>query len=587
MCRRRSALAAAAHDELDALSGRRAPPIILVLQLAVALSWTFFMGATVEARRDALDVLRSFRDLELAAPDLEFPGEGGALEIRALAAAISALRVPLEALSGGGIFSLEAARVVVEQPATLVVVRRTAGAPGSGSYWGPPETVTTTLHSDADADAWLDENLGNSSNAEHFVEAMLQATLSAPMRLRLLGDATPEREAIVEVFAEAAGQGVLALSVNTQVGACTEACRNGAREAPLPATLGVAIAGCVLLLVQLALRFVFARSAAAQVAAVAASAAAAEALMRADSSKARSGVASLARRAAGKHPVPLLVCCPPWLRGARRSAAGDAVTQHAARQAFLAICGSGEAGVAAAAALVGALACACSAMGPSGGDALLASAAGRYIGGAASAAAWISLVRAARHRPACGAAQRTLVGSSSSLFGFLAGASPLFLAFVAFAVASVGGHAARFATIAGSARTLFAVVNGDVMRDTFLAAAGGDAQPEWAALAATAFLFVFVILMLFIVLTSCVSLLEEAFVLARPAHDVPLVEGGTSLVHTEHVAEGHAAPQPQSLQDADDPWSRRLAPLRSGRSRVLGARLRACLSATDAPWWVF
>lgn len=556
---------------------------MLVLQLAVALAWTFFLGATVEARRDALDVLRSFRDLELAAPDLEFPDGGGALEIRALAAAISALQVPLEALAGGGTFTLEAARVVVQQPATLVVVRRTAGTPGSGSYWGPPETITTTLLSDADADAWLEENLGNSSAAEHFVESLLQASLSAPLRLRLLGDATPEREAVVEVFAEAAGQGVLALSVDTQIGTCTDVCRNGAREAPLPATLGVSIAGCVLLLVQLALRLVFSRSTAAQ---VAASAAAAATSRRGDGASRPLAAGDSPRLAASRHDVPLLVCCPPWLWGSKRGSGGE-VPLHAAREACLAICGSGEAGVAAAAALVGGLACVCSAMGPSGGDALLASTAGRYIGGAASAAAWISLVRAARHRPACGAAQRTLVGSSSSLFGFLAGASPLFLAFVAFAVASVGGHAARFATIAGSARTLFAVVNGDVMRDTFLAAAGGDAQPVWAALAATAFLFVFVILMLFIVLTSCVSLLEEAFVLARPAHDVPLVEGGGELVHTEHVAEGHATPQPQSLQDADDPWSRQLAPLRSGRSRVLGARLRACLSATDAPWWVF
>lgn len=196
-----------------------------------------------------------------------------------------------------------------------------------------------------------------------------------------------------------------------------------------------------------------------------------------------------------------------------------------------------------------------------------------WVAGAGMACGWLSLLGLARHRPTCGAAQRTMAVGTRSLSGFVVGALPLFTAFLFSAAVLLGDVSERFSSLMLTGQTLFAVVNGDVMRDTFLSAS--QLQPSLAEhLLAIAFMFAFVLLMLFIVLTSCVALLEEAYVLARPQGAVPGPEASPPRAMTSSVA------------SATDRWSARLDPCHPGVSEIRGRLLNQALLSAPAPWYM-
>jgi len=460
------------------------------------------------------------------------------IEVRDVNDAASILAVPLANLPPGAAVWMEAAAVKVRGPLSLVVDRRSEALNASAATWGPAVRQEWTLASEEQARAFAADQLAPAS-----IRALLKATLTVPIRLRLLGGMLPRRDCLVSVELGASGQGALEARYRTEMLGCEGCAHQRARWQ----AWGV-LATCTVLVVSMTLRARFAWR-----------------VHRVLEAARGHAVAQTHGRGA---------CC----RGCRLG------VQTTHRGAFLSLCGPTEAIVTASALLSGAIASADLGLDAAAFDSVLASTVGRAAAGAASFAVWVSLLRAARHRPACGAAHRTLLRSATSLAGFLCGAAPCFVAFVGIATAAFGAHAVRFSTLAWSSMTLFAVVNGDVMRDTFLAARGGRAQPLWASLAASAVLFAFVILLLFVVLTSCVALMEESFVLARPAHDVPGVGGPRPGMSAEG---GGITPSPgMPHAPPEDSWSVEMAPERPGRSRVSGRLARRSLASVRAPWFI-
>jgi hypothetical protein len=201
-------------------------------------------------------------------------------------------------------------------------------------------------------------------------------------------------------------------------------------------------------------------------------------------------------------------------------------------------------------------------------DLVMDSGGSRLFVGIGAALVWFSLLRAARHRPACAAAHRTLLRSLRPVAGYAVGVLPLFMAFVVFAVAALGKDAARFSSVSDTIVTLFSLINGDSVRETFLMAS----TPEDTTLGyfvALIAMFLFVIIVLYFVLNGCIALLEEAFVLQRPEYDVPHVDAAEARLHKHHDHDG-------------SPWSFELDDLEPGVSLVCGPQAREVLEKVQA-----
>lgn len=144
----------------------------------------------------------------------------------------------------------------------------------------------------------------------------------------------------------------------------------------------------------------------------------------------------------------------------------------------------------------------------------------------AAAFVWVSLLRVTRFRPTWATAQRTVARSFPAIAQFFLAAVPLFLACAVYAVSTMGSFATRFSDIPSASVALFAFLNGDVMRETFLM--GGYHNMDLGGrLISILFLALFIILFIYFVLNACTALVEEAFVLQRPLWSVPVLPGRT------------------------------------------------------------
>jgi hypothetical protein len=94
---------------------------------------------------------------------------------------------------------------------------------------------------------------------------------------------------------------------------------------------------------------------------------------------------------------------------------------------------------------------------------------------------------------------RTMAYALPTVLELLFQLSPLFLGYACFGMVVWGGHCARFAGLWESCLTLYAVVNGDIIQDTFLALERSGAAPAWVAQ-----LYVYSYIMLFM----CVGLVS-------------------------------------------------------------------------------
>ncbi len=118
---------------------------------------------------------------------------------------------------------------------------------------------------------------------------------------------------------------------------------------------------------------------------------------------------------------------------------------------------------------------------------------------------WIGLVRYLEHNVHYYSLVLTLRRGIPRVSRFLFGVLPVFMAFVMFSVVYFAAHAPRFGDVPTAAVTLFAVLNGDVVRDTFMDLI------VFHPIVGQIFMYVFICLFIYVVLNVLIAVIEESF----------------------------------------------------------------------------
>lgn len=134
--------------------------------------------------------------------------------------------------------------------------------------------------------------------------------------------------------------------------------------------------------------------------------------------------------------------------------------------------------------------------------------------GLAAAMQWVCLSQYMRWSKHLNIVLTTLRRGLGTTGFFIVGVLPVFMACVTFAAALFGPSTARFEGFFPAALTLFAVLNGDVMRETFQMSMRG--LGSWGRAIAEIFLYIFVAFFIYIVLNSTTAIMEEAYISSRP-----------------------------------------------------------------------
>ncbi|KAH9128698.1 hypothetical protein LEN26_005755 [Aphanomyces euteiches] len=119
----------------------------------------------------------------------------------------------------------------------------------------------------------------------------------------------------------------------------------------------------------------------------------------------------------------------------------------------------------------------------------------------ACAAQWITLLRFLGFNPRTYILGLTLRRGVPHVFEFLIGVFPLFVGYIVFGAVMFGATVPRFAGVAATATTLFAIANGDEIRETFLAL-------PWLG---HVYLYSYIVLFAYVVLMVCIGIMEDAF----------------------------------------------------------------------------
>lgn len=90
---------------------------------------------------------------------------------------------------------------------------------------------------------------------------------------------------------------------------------------------------------------------------------------------------------------------------------------------------------------------------------------------------------------------------------FLVEATPIFFAFTVVGTAAFGSAVPRFGSLSATGATLFAILNGDVLRETYLSLTQEPDVQTWFALL---FLFSFLCIFMYVVLKVLLAMIEEA-----------------------------------------------------------------------------
>ncbi|KAJ0411218.1 hypothetical protein ATCC90586_003857 [Pythium insidiosum] len=123
---------------------------------------------------------------------------------------------------------------------------------------------------------------------------------------------------------------------------------------------------------------------------------------------------------------------------------------------------------------------------------------------------WSSLVGYLEHNRQVYSIVLTLRWSAPRVLQFLVGVSPVFLGFALFGTIYFGPRVAAFGSLSASMMTLFAVLNGDVILDTFDAL-----ERHGFATSGTLYLYSFIALFIYVVLNIFIAIVEEAFFATR------------------------------------------------------------------------
>ena len=118
---------------------------------------------------------------------------------------------------------------------------------------------------------------------------------------------------------------------------------------------------------------------------------------------------------------------------------------------------------------------------------------------------WFNVVAYFAHNPNYYTLVLTLDRSIPRVLRFLVGALPVLLGYTLFGMLYFGDHTERFGSFQNSIITLFAVLNGDVIRETYM-----DILP-YSPVVAQVYMFTFLFLFIYVVLNIIVALVEEAF----------------------------------------------------------------------------
>eukprot|EP01028_Stygiella_incarcerata_P010768 TRINITY_DN573_c0_g1_i1.p1 TRINITY_DN573_c0_g1~~TRINITY_DN573_c0_g1_i1.p1 ORF type:complete len:717 (-),score=152.42 TRINITY_DN573_c0_g1_i1:121-2271(-) len=91
---------------------------------------------------------------------------------------------------------------------------------------------------------------------------------------------------------------------------------------------------------------------------------------------------------------------------------------------------------------------------------------------------------------------------------FVIGVLPIFFGYALLGTAMFGAHTQYFATVDQACVTLFAVLNGDVLRDTYDLT---DSMDPWLSAVSRAYLYTFIALFIYAVLNIFILIMEDAF----------------------------------------------------------------------------
>ncbi|KAF0700191.1 Aste57867_9275 [Aphanomyces stellatus] len=122
---------------------------------------------------------------------------------------------------------------------------------------------------------------------------------------------------------------------------------------------------------------------------------------------------------------------------------------------------------------------------------------------------WATFLGYLEHNPRFYSLVLTLRASISKVVGFLAGVSPVFFGYALFGSIVFGTRVDKFGGVQQSCVTLFALLNGDVILETF-----GALKRDFPILGAC-YLYTFVALFIYVVLNLFIAIVEESFFASR------------------------------------------------------------------------
>eukprot|EP00494_Astrolonche_serrata_P034185 UN34454 len=122
---------------------------------------------------------------------------------------------------------------------------------------------------------------------------------------------------------------------------------------------------------------------------------------------------------------------------------------------------------------------------------------------------WLSVVQYLKFFPNAYYLISTLKMGCSNVMRFSLSILPVFLGFMFFGVAVFGAYHKYFEGPSAATVTLFAVLNGDVVHDTFVYTY--DASPFISQL----YLYIFICLTIYVILNIFIALVEDAFFTAK------------------------------------------------------------------------
>jgi len=153
----------------------------------------------------------------------------------------------------------------------------------------------------------------------------------------------------------------------------------------------------------------------------------------------------------------------------------------------------------------------------------------RLLLGLACCMNWLMLIAYLELQPAFRHLGSTLRGALPVATNFIIGALPIFLGYCLFGAIFFGRISYHFATLEQTAVTLFAVLNGDIVLDTFHEL--DDPNSRLVSLVSAVFLYSFIPLMIYGMVNVFLVITEEAY---------------------HHAVQKCGDPDPTTIQDGED-----------------------------------